>query len=487
VAYVRRRGNQLAIVVGEREPSTKKVEQRVLFTLYSKPEALEMLGRGADPASAHRFEGLLEHAHPGQRFDWKAIRAAVEADLGHLPETYEYKGARLSNQFRHDLVALTRSLAMADPQSLASAAALVRENRDALAYLQDLIDWRLETCGEKEANRWTADNAFFWRFALQGPGVPPDAEEHAAGFWEKRDLPRAEAAFQLYVEAFPDYAEGWNYLGLIALERDEPEVAEGHFRKTIELGRALFSKRIARSAYWNDLRTRPYMRGLRNLTNTLIRAARWAEASEIVTRLDDECDDALTVSSYRATIALNTGDWKTAAEESARLAELCPEERFVEAFARFERGERRQAVEAFLHAALAHPGAARMVLSHRSKEPRSFVEAEDHNAGVSLLVTLHGYLGKRSLRARRFFSSVLGDENVARLLEQVEKLRHDWHTNRKGDKAAFDDLKRMQSAAFARSKLDELAHLFAGAQGPDDAVGARRSSSRRASSPRLIH
>ena len=41
MAYVRRRGNQLAIVQGEREPGTGKVQQRILFTLYSKAEVLE--------------------------------------------------------------------------------------------------------------------------------------------------------------------------------------------------------------------------------------------------------------------------------------------------------------------------------------------------------------------------------------------------------------------------------------------------------------
>ena len=50
MAYVRRRGNQLAIVQGERDPQTRKVQQRILFTLYSKPEALEALGKRGDVA-----------------------------------------------------------------------------------------------------------------------------------------------------------------------------------------------------------------------------------------------------------------------------------------------------------------------------------------------------------------------------------------------------------------------------------------------------
>ena len=44
MAYVRRRGNQVAVVHGEREPNTRAVQQQILFTLYSRPEALEALG-----------------------------------------------------------------------------------------------------------------------------------------------------------------------------------------------------------------------------------------------------------------------------------------------------------------------------------------------------------------------------------------------------------------------------------------------------------
>ncbi len=71
-----------------------------------------------------------------------------------------------------------------------------------------------------------------------------DAEEHAAGFYE-----RGEAVFRLLADCFDGYAEGYNYLGLIALQRDKLEEAIGHFQKTIELGRKLFPKRIGKKRY----------------------------------------------------------------------------------------------------------------------------------------------------------------------------------------------------------------------------------------------
>ena len=42
--YVRKHGSQIAIVHGERDPETSQVQQRVLFTLYSRPEADAALG-----------------------------------------------------------------------------------------------------------------------------------------------------------------------------------------------------------------------------------------------------------------------------------------------------------------------------------------------------------------------------------------------------------------------------------------------------------
>src|SRR5690606_11212839 len=70
MAYVRSRGNQLLIVRGERAPGTKNVQQRILATIYSRPEARAILGRGADGDAARRFRSLLEHRHAGVRFDW---------------------------------------------------------------------------------------------------------------------------------------------------------------------------------------------------------------------------------------------------------------------------------------------------------------------------------------------------------------------------------------------------------------------------------
>ena len=240
MAYVRRKGSQIAIVAGKRNLETKQVEQRILFTLYSRPEALDVLGRGEDKSAAKRFEILMARQHPGVLFDWKAIRKAIAADLDHLPASYEYRASRLTSSFRKSLVELVRSLMLADPQQIASAGALIRENRAALGYLSQLIEWRTATCAERAPNEWTTDNPYFWRFSMPGKGVPPDVEEHAAGLRERGETIHAEAGFELMVEAFPDYAAGHNFLGLLALEKEATRARRGFVSQGYRAGKKAF-------------------------------------------------------------------------------------------------------------------------------------------------------------------------------------------------------------------------------------------------------
>ena len=83
MAYVRQRGNQIAIVHGERDPEAGKVQQRILFTIYSKAEALKITGR-KDKASARYFQDLLAHEYPGIRFDWNKINKTIDRQLSFL-------------------------------------------------------------------------------------------------------------------------------------------------------------------------------------------------------------------------------------------------------------------------------------------------------------------------------------------------------------------------------------------------------------------
>ncbi|MCW8137585.1 MAG: hypothetical protein KIT58_01625 [Planctomycetota bacterium] len=458
MAYVRQRGKQLAIVHGARDAETGKVEQQVLFTIYSRAEAREMLGKGGE-GGASRFRSVLEAAHPQLGFDWKKIKAAIRENLEVLPETYEYEAARLQGTFRADLCAFMRQLSLADSQWLSSAARVVKSQRRELTFLRDLIDWRLQTCSQEDAGN--GDDPFFWRFALRGREVPLDVEELGADLYEKMRHEEAEAYFRLLVECFEEYAEGHNYLGLIALERGDLEAAAAAFRRTIELGRRQFPRRIAKKDYWSELETRPYMRGLRNLCLTLNRAGRYDEALPLCDRLERECGDELTAAAHRTSIYLNLGRWEEALALGDRLHRPFPEENLTAGLAAFELGRKDEARWRFLHGALNKPRVARLLLGLRTpalSRSRSW-EAEDHNSGVELLRDLHGFLDGQSGVSRRFFQGLLRNTRVAALLEEKSAVVERWngpHEPQVEWRAAFDRMRLMQTPEFAREQAELL-------------------------------
>jgi tetratricopeptide (TPR) repeat protein len=451
MAYVRQRGSQLAIVHGVRDPETKKVEQQILFTVYSKAEALEALGKGEE-GGAHRFRSLLESSHPTIRFDWKEIHRGIEANLAILPETYDYRSTRLRGRFREDLLSFARQIILADPEMLVASSRVLSEHRKELEYLRELIDWRLEAPEEPE-DRWNADNAFYWRFANRGSGVPPDIEEQAAELYEKHEYERATVAFTLLTGAFKDYAEGHNYLGLIALEQEHLDEAIGHFKKTMEVGRSRFPRRIAKNSWWTDHKTRPYMRGLQNLALALNQAKRYDEALAACDRLVEECHDDITAAAHRATAYLNTGRWQQALDGALYLHQISPSESIVAAFAAFELGRHEEARALFLHGALNSPRAVGLLLGARFPRPKDSEEVADHNTGVNLLRTLGDYLEKWRPAARRFFNDLWKGEQVTTYRKELEEVVRRWREDRKGqDRTAYGRMMRLRSWEFAKAE-----------------------------------
>src|SRR5262249_38438593 len=113
--YVRVRGNQLAIVQGAREPGTGKVQQQILFTIYSKPEARAMLGGGTQGID-RRFRAFWDRRYPDVKLDWKKIRRAIADSMDVLPDHYDYGPERLRRRFHEDLCTFARQLMPTDPQ-----------------------------------------------------------------------------------------------------------------------------------------------------------------------------------------------------------------------------------------------------------------------------------------------------------------------------------------------------------------------------------
>lgn len=469
MAYVRRRGKQLAIVRGARSPETRKVEQELLFTIYSKAEALAAIGKGRE-GDASRFQALVEQAHPDVRFDWPAIVQAIAENLDALPETYDYRPTRIRAAFRGELLAFIRQLVLTDPADSATARLLLEEQRGELEYLHELLGRRL-TAPPQAEDEWTTDNEWYWRFATRSSEVPPEAEEHAASLYERQEYHRARAAFRVLTEAFPDYAEGHNYLGLIALDEQRTGEAIQHFLRTIELGRRLLPRRVARSAWWSDHRTRPYMRGLRNLALAQVEAKRYEEALATCDRLVAECDDSITAAAHRAAAFLDTGRWREALGAARYIHQISPGESIVAAFAAYELGRHGEARALFLHAALNRPRTVGSLLGVRFVKPRDRGEAEDHDGGVHLARTLDLFLRRRRAASRRFFGGLWDHPMVKDLLEEMSLVTARWQADRKGQaREAYDRMMELQSLDFASRAW--------GADGPP-AAGAPEPARRR--------
>ncbi len=457
MAYVRTHGNQVAIVHGERDPQTKKVQQRILFSLYSKPEALAALGRGEE--RSWDLEHMLRNRHQGVRFNWPKIQAGIEERVDELPDGYPYRTAQLQGRFREDLVALIRQLELADPQSMHSAARLLSEQRGELEHLRDLIDWRLKLSEQKE-NQWNGDNEFFWRHRLQPHDITPEAMERLSEAWNRRELDRVETLARLYLEVFDGYADGHHFLGLVALERDDLETALEQFDRTMTVGQTLFPKRLAKKHYWTDHATRPYMRGLRSFTVTLTRCAAYKKALAFCDRLERECGDDLAAMDFRAAVYLNMGRWEEARDQANKLIQVWPVFSLYAAFASFELGDWGAALASFLHGVLNRPRTARMLLDRPSPAPEGYDEARDHNGGIEECADLAGFLGRQTDASKGFFRGLLAAPEIAALVaEKRETIAQRNKQRATADREAFDRMQQMSSIEFAREQAQRLRHL----------------------------
>ena len=116
-----------------------------------------------------------------------------------------------------------------------------------------------------------------------------------------------------------------------------------------------------------------------------------------------------------------------------RLVGIYPSESFTAAFALFDLGRSEDAFAYFLHGALNHPSAARILLGINNDAPRTSGESSDHNIGVFLRRELHGYLSKESRSSRGFFASIGSNPQVRALLKEMEATVERWHNNHSSD------------------------------------------------------
>ena len=453
MAYVRQKANQLLIVHGERDPDTRKVSQHVLFTLYSKAEALEAIGKTAAKRD-WQFQRLLQNQYPDIRFDWGRINKQIGEKMGNLPDLWEYGNSRLRRGFRKGVVDFVRHLLLADPQMLTSSRELIQEHTHELEYARELIDFRLKVL-DTEPSEFDSDTPFYWRYMLQGRYLSGDEEECIEEMWRKGETEKAHTLFRLMTECFDDYAEGHNYLGLMALEEEDLEEALDCFRQTMQLGEKLFPKRLAKKHYWRDIKTRPFMRGLFNSTTTLIRMDRFAEALELAAVIEDQCGDRGMAQHYRAKIYINQGKWQAALD--CAIEGEGGGEGFLAAIAAHELGQNEDALVYCLQAALNRPRTVKMLANQKVGHPEGNHECEEHNLAVALDKDLGCYLDDHRPGSRTVFEKILRYDRVLELLEEVETLVENRH---EGDATArrrtHARLEQMRTRNFARVEVMEL-------------------------------
>lgn len=455
MAYVRQHGNQLAIVSGARDSETGKVQQRVLFTFYSKDEARAAIGCGSD-RQKNLFQNLMARTYPDAVFEWPKIDAAIEERLAALPEKYEGRIAHSGEGFAKAVKELTVYLAVADPLIIPSSKDILISQKSSLMALRELIDSTLEDISSYESraeeppSEYDQADQFHWRYIFKQNEVSPSVEEWAEGFYERQEYEMAECIFQALVSAFDNYAEGYNYLGLMALEQRQFHKAAEYFEKTVAVGKNLFPRNLPKKEYWYNLTTRPFIRGMGNLIIALLCAGEYEKAEKICNRYQKECGSKEEADDYRAMIHLCCGRWD-------RALLLCNSNDFVKAFALLELGNTQEALECLLLNAAEHPHTARQLLGmKRPKVEHSFV-ADDNNYGVFLMSQLQGYFAKQSRPAKKFLQAVAKEPAFVEMMERIDKhtFNH-FRGPREEHSENFKAWHAMKEASYAAAKAKEI-------------------------------
>jgi tetratricopeptide (TPR) repeat protein len=446
--YVRTRGNQLAIVHGKRHPETRQVEQQVLFVFYSKQEALAASG-GTSKFDAHRFRDYLQERNPDLRFDWSQLSKEIEARLEILPDAAAPEHERIATALNEAMIGFARRLALAGPLEAQDVATALASQRSHLKVLRSWIDLRLDDLDSGGADPEPLPG-FRWELALRNHHVPDDLEEMAVERYNEGDDEDATAMFTFLVQVFPAYAEGWNYLGLVALRSRRIEEAIAHFQRTMEVGRGALPRRVAKNSWWSNLDTRPYMRGQRNLAVALQRAGRYRDVITVATTMERECGDEIEARAHLASAHLCLGEWQEARSAALYIHNFAPLESLLAAFAAFELGDRLEAATGFIHAMLNNPRAVAIQIGRKMPRPVTYEEAEDHNSGVEMASALAGYIARFPRPGRTFFSSLWDGSTEDRTL--LANTVAAWRAERGADRQYYDLMMEMRTVGFARRR-----------------------------------
>lgn len=429
--FIRSHGQQLALVHGSRQEG--KVVQDVLFTLYSKSEANAAIGAGRS-----HFQATVEALHPTLKFDWPLLRSQIAAHLDALPDQYDQVEVRLRRDFRSALVAFTRQLLLADPLELDAARQLIREHAQEFDYLVEHIAWRREMAKPEARPSSAPRDEFLWHYTRTAGHVPFEADEEVHDMYDRGELAALTPRAKLLVEAFPNYADGYNLLGLAALEEQRLEDAIGWFQRTAEAGRAALPKRVRKDAWWTDHETRPYMRGLSNLACAQNRAGKFEDALATADRVV-EVDRCHCVFDVRPHVLMNLGRYEEAEALMRGLPGIA---------SGFERGlvllALRRPADAWpvlVRAVLLEPRMGQQLLGGRVPAAVSRHEQEEDRSAWHLQRNLHLFLPKHRRAVNEALRAVLKHPVVAPLVAERHELEGAWQRGEQAQHRRFMELR----------------------------------------------
>ncbi len=442
MAYVRTKGKQVLLVHGARVPETGAVEQRTLFTFYTKAEIEAALGEHRD-----LFRHLVEHSRPALRLDWGAIDNGLRDHLPHVTDSSPSGQNAAAVELRGALVELTRVVWELEPQDLQSAKQLVDDNRGGIALLAERLQWLLQATAPS-SSEFTRDTPSLWRQAAKARTVPLHGWEQLDDLWNQCEYTEVEALAGLLSEAFPMFADGRNYLGLATMERGDLVAALARFQEAEVVGRKQFSRRIAKSRYWSDHDTRPFLRAIMHQVAVHNRMGAYENALGLCDRLERDYGQDITAEALRVPVMLNDRQWQEALRMAERLVGIYPENHFLVAFAAMELRDRTKTLEHFIRGALELPATAALLLG--VPLPKGMVEdARDHNHGVALLRETKAYRAS-SGKSLQFFRDLWSQPVVRAAVQETDEVRQKWRSDRSGDRTWFDEMHRLQTIEHAR-------------------------------------
>ncbi len=441
MAYVRTKGNQVLIVHGARAPETGAVEQQTLFTFYTKAEIEAALGEHRD-----LFRHLVEDADASLRLNWEEIDKGLRAHLDHVPDIPPSGQNAAGVELRSALVEVTRVVWELEPQDLQSAKQLVDENRTEITLLVERLQWLLQSPPPSSA--FTHDTPSLWRQAAKARSVPLHGWEQLDDLWNKCKYKEVEALAGLLSEAFPIFADGHNYLGLASMERGDLAAALARFQEAEVVGRKQFPRRIAKSRYWSDHDTRPFLRAIMHQVAVHNRMGEYEKALGLCDRLEREHGQDITAEALRVPVLLNDHQWQEALRVAERLVGIYPENHFLVAFAALELHNRANALEHFVRGGLELPATAALLLG--VPLPKGMVEdPRDHNHGVALHRETKTYRASYG-RSLQFFRKLWLQPIVRAAVQEADDVRQKWRLDRTCDRKWFDEMKRLQTMEHAR-------------------------------------